>query len=502
MKSIINTLTIGMLCLCFSSLKAQNIHDAQRYTSTFYQGDARAMAVGNAFGALGANSLSSSINPAGLALYPVSNFTFSLGYAKASTDANYLGNDFTEDKFNLNLPSMAWSITDDRTETEIERNGWYGSTFTISANRRNNFNQNFIFQGTNTETTVLDRFAEDMERVWFNDLPIDSTSYGGMAYYTHLIDPVYEGDNVVGFVPAIEDNSTVNMQQRQSMRTRGAITDLNFSYAGNYGNFFMIGATLGLPILNYVENGTFEENNLDFAADNYNSMSLRHRMHDQGIGVFGQLGIIFKPVHAIRIGASIRTPTFYSINRDFRIWWNSDADTRQANIEPSGYDYNYNLRTPFVGNLSAAFVIKNFGFVSADYSYIDGSRANITDPIENSNGFDYFEENKEIQNGLAAVHQFRLGGEFVFGPFALRAGQTVTTSAYNEGYMPDNNMYFTTTTSAGIGYREAKFFLELGYQISNRDTWFQPYGLSYIDVEGANLQENLGTLNMTIGFNF
>ncbi|MGB0431268.1 MAG: hypothetical protein ACPGLV_12400 [Bacteroidia bacterium] len=493
-------IVLGLLCLSIAT-KAQTIYDVQRYSSNFFQSDARSMAVGNAFGALGSNTISSSINPAGLAAFPVSSFTMGLGYAKTATNALYLDNSYTEDKYNLNLSNIGIVLTDQKSEKQIDATGWINSAFAITVSRRNNFSQDFLFQGVNTDNTVLDRFSEEMDYVWFNDLAIDSTTYGGMAYYAHLIDPYYDADdNLVGFTPSIS-NENIEMQQRQSFRTRGAINDINFSFASNYQGMFMIGGTLGVPVLNYEENGTFEEQNLNYLDDNYNSMSLRHRIHDQGVGIFGQIGVIFKPIHAIRLGASIKTPTFYSINRDFRVWWNSDADSRTANIEPRGYDYNYNLTTPWNANLSAAFVIKNLGFISADYTYFDGSMAKLKGTDENA-GIEYLDQNMEIQKGLSAVHQVRLGGEYVFGPFALRAGQTITTSAYNQGYMPDNDMYFTTTSSAGLGYREAKFFLDFGYQISNRSTWFQPYGLSTVDVEGANLSEKFSTLNMTIGFNF
>jgi hypothetical protein len=429
-------------------------------------------------------------------------FSFSFGYNNASTDASYLGNDYTDNKYGLNMPSLSFVASDQKSNEEVRRNGWVSNSFGISMIRRNGFNQSFLFQGENNANTILDRFSEEMDFLWQGGLEIDSSTYGGMAYFAHLVDPVFgDNDQVIGFVPSVEDNSDILVKQRQSLSSRGSINDINFSYAGNYNNKVMIGATLGVPFLSYVEKGTFEEYNLDYLVDNYNELSVRHRINDKGIGIFGQFGVIVKPIHVLRFGASIKTPTFYSINRTFNVWFNSEADSKTARIEPNASFYSYNLITPWTGNLSAAFVLKNFGFISADYSYQDGSITRLRG-TDGDGGLTYFDTNLEMEDALSAVHQFRIGSEFVFGPFAVRAGQTFTSSAYNEGYMPDNNMYVANTSSFGLGYREAKFYMDAGFQSMSRNTFFQPYRLYYADVEGANLKERYTSLILTFGFNF
>ena len=54
---------------------AQDLMDALRYSNIAVSGTARAGAMGNAFGALGGDFTSASINPAGLGLYRSSEFT-------------------------------------------------------------------------------------------------------------------------------------------------------------------------------------------------------------------------------------------------------------------------------------------------------------------------------------------------------------------------------------------------------------------------------------------
>lgn len=500
MKSLKIAYTLLVLCLA-SSLQAQDMFDAQRYSNLSLLSNARATAVGNAFGALGGNAICANINPAGMAAYPVSEFSFSFGYNSNAINSTYLGQSFKQNKYSLNIPNFSLVIADQK-----KRNSdWTSGNFSITANRSNTMNKSFIFSGTNNQNSVLNSFADEMNYLYFNDQKIDSTSYAGLAYYSYLIDPDMEirgkDTTVYGYVPSMANPNDISVNQRQSINTRGNITNLNFTYAGNYKNKLMVGGTLGLPILSYTEKGTFEESNNNYAVDNYNSVTVRHRIHDQGIGIFGQVGVIFKPVHAIRLGASIKTPTFYSIQRTMNVWFEGQTDVKNSKIYPKGYNYSYFLVNPMTTTLSGAFIIKNFGFISADYTLYNGASSQLRGQGVNGD-LEYYDQNQAIKKGLNNVQQLRVGAELVFGPFAVRAGESITSSAFSKGYMPQNSMYANNTTSLGFGYREAKFYVDFAAQSSSRNTFFQPYSITYTDVQGATLKERYTSYVLTLGFNF
>lgn len=495
-----------MLCL-FQTVQAQNYFDVQRYSGTLFQSDARAMGVGNAFGALGGNPIATSINPAGLAAYPTSEFSFSLGVANSNISSSYLDDTYNDDKYSFNVPSVGY-VFSERNEVSKEKfnRSWISSHFAINMNRRNGFNQSMTFSGINNSHSILDRFAEEVDYVYFNDIGIDSSTYGGMAYFALLVDPIIEIDPetneevVVGFVPSTS-SSDRSVNQRQSLRTSGSINDLNLSVAGNYGDKILLGATLGIPVLNYRETGTYEEDNLRQTEDNFNAMRLRHRILDRGVGIFGQIGVILKPAHFIRIGTSLKTPTFYTVDRNFKTWMNGYTDDGNRVIEPSGYDFTYNMTTPWEVNASTAFLIGKKGFISADYTFFDGSAASLR--AEGVGGaLEYVAENTDIDEALAGVHQLRMGAELALGNFAIRGGYSATTSAYNEGYMPSSNMSSNSTISGGIGYRETLFYMDLGFQHMQRNSFFQPYGLSYTEVAGATNAEAYNSFILTMGFKF
>jgi hypothetical protein len=73
MKRLFPLFIIGIACIQAS---AQNQVDALRYSQIYPGGTARSTAMGGAFGALGGDFYSASLNPAGLGVYRSSEFTF------------------------------------------------------------------------------------------------------------------------------------------------------------------------------------------------------------------------------------------------------------------------------------------------------------------------------------------------------------------------------------------------------------------------------------------
>ena len=74
-KRTLYTLLLAIAIPLF--IYAQDLTDALRFSGFQMQGTARAGSMGNAFGALGGDFTSVSINPAGLGIYRSSEFVFS-----------------------------------------------------------------------------------------------------------------------------------------------------------------------------------------------------------------------------------------------------------------------------------------------------------------------------------------------------------------------------------------------------------------------------------------
>ena len=108
MKKLVYTISI-LLITC--SAIAQDLTDALRYSNYKIRGTARSAAMGNAFGALGGDFTSLSINPAGVAVYRSGEFTFTPSVGKISVDGTYLGNKSTDSKYNVSLDNMGYVTT-------------------------------------------------------------------------------------------------------------------------------------------------------------------------------------------------------------------------------------------------------------------------------------------------------------------------------------------------------------------------------------------------------
>ncbi|MFM9057060.1 MAG: hypothetical protein ACKOQY_10325, partial [Bacteroidota bacterium] len=84
-KQLSTLLLIGLLSV--NSAFSQNDADALRYSMLNYGSTARSLAMGNSFGALGADFSSLSMNPAGIGLYRRSEFSISPVFSNARTNA-------------------------------------------------------------------------------------------------------------------------------------------------------------------------------------------------------------------------------------------------------------------------------------------------------------------------------------------------------------------------------------------------------------------------------
>ena len=57
----------------------------------------------------------------------------------------------------------------------------------------------------------------------------------------------------------INTGENPRIQKEQSVRRKGGINELVISFAGNYNEKLMLGATIGVPFVNFEENKSYEE---------------------------------------------------------------------------------------------------------------------------------------------------------------------------------------------------------------------------------------------------
>ena len=194
MKKLIIIITA---LIVITEVFAQNDIDALRYSQTEFGGSSRSVATGGAFGALGGDFGSLSINPAGIAVYRESEFTFTPAFYSSFSNSEYLGSNNFESKYNFNFSNIGGVVSyiykeSNEGKTTPRTQGWVSSNFGIGFNRIKNFNNRIYFEGLNNTNSIVDRYVEQANAGGGVTLANLEKSYpfgADLAYATYLMDP-------------------------------------------------------------------------------------------------------------------------------------------------------------------------------------------------------------------------------------------------------------------------------------------------------------------------
>jgi hypothetical protein len=443
MKKIV-FLSMLFSLITFGSI-SQNQTDAFRYSQIIYGGTARSTAMGNAFGSLGADFSSLTINPAGIGLYKKSEFSITPSIYIGSTSSDYLNKVGNDLKYNFNLNSAGLVISFNAREG-VKSAGWKGVQFGLGFNRLNNYNNRVLIEGTNDKNSIVDDFLQKANGVQ----PQDLNSYDALlAFNTYLIDTSGGKTKYKSIAPF------GGVTQSKSIETYGSMNEFLLTFGGNYNDRIYIGATVGFPFLRYFENSIYREK-----ADtipNYKNMTYRQNLETHGYGFNFGIGVIYRIADWVRIGGAFHTPTFFSMNDKWRNSIESNVyGTDYSSSSPNGR-FNYQLNTPLRAIGSLSFIIGKYALISADYEYLDYGTARLR-----SSDYDFFDENSAIRNDYAQQHNIRAGFEVKFDPISIRGGYILNMNPYKS----DINDGTRNSFSGGIGLRTKYFYFDIAYVYS------------------------------------
>lgn len=506
MKRIVQS----MLVACFfltPKAKAQSEIDALRYSMINYGSTARSLGMGNSFGALGADLSVMATNPAGIALFRRSEFSFSPTFTLRSTESDFLGTTTHDSKFNFNLGNFGvvwhWNQKDDSKE-------WKGWTFGIGYNRLNDFSNNSVAEGTNKNSSLADSYAEQANgnspASLQNAFPFDVD----LAYQSYLINNTTDSLHYASVIPHGGEF------QRMTTEKRGGQGEWDFSFGTNYNDQLYLGITLGLPILSYREDVIWDEKDQDnsiITSDSlydFKSFKYTQSLKTEGSGINAKIGIIYRPADAVRFGLAIHTPTSYTLSDEYLTNIKSDVvvnDTLGASefndwTSPIFLPFDYKVVTPFHAIASVAIILGKQGLISAEYEFTDYSQTylKVKDPDIQ---FTFSDVNDTIRNIYTASHSIRLGGEYRYDKMRLRLGGSYSTtpfaSGYNDNSKTDQSRY---TVTGGFGFKSDNFYFDVAYAYSHIGSFFKQYSLSNGTEPG--IKESLidNRLMFTVGFNF
>lgn len=177
------------ISLSFSGF-GQNQVDAMRYSNLHYGGSARYNSMGGAFGALGGDLSSASINPAGIGVYRSSEFSISTAMVSNSTNTNHYGNNAADFRLNLNFNGIGYLTSIDISKGVT---GWQKINFAVGYNKIANFNNRYSISGVNNNNSAIDQWVNNLNENGGADASTindNSQYYQGtnLAWQNYLID--------------------------------------------------------------------------------------------------------------------------------------------------------------------------------------------------------------------------------------------------------------------------------------------------------------------------
>jgi hypothetical protein len=492
MKKLVYTISIVLIAW---STFAQDLTDALRYSNYHISGTARSTAMGNAFGALGGDFSSLSINPAGVAVYRSGEMTFTPSFGMSSVDGTFRGAKNNDSQYNLSINNLGY-VTSIPTGQNSET-GLVSFSFGLGFNRLKNFSMSSIAGAPNADHSLLTSFTDYMNanynRIYQNEANELDAYNEKLAWDTYLVNH----DNTNNEYYNDFKDAGYKQTQLKTLDRKGYINEYLLSLGANINHKVYFGATLGMHDVMFNENGSLTEDLPNGKLPYYNSFNYSNSLRTGGTGYNIKFGVIVKPIDALRLGIAFHSPTFYH----FSDTYNSSLSASNGNSaqSPKGA-YDYRIQTPAKGILSAAYVIGKSGLISADYEFVDYGTAKLRN---GSDGYGFLNENTDIRNAYKPVGNLHLGGEYrVSQNVSLRAGYEYFPGVYKAQYLKSYNVtnnLSSSTIAGGIGFKEGKFFLDATYKYSMFNS-YEPLYLGSINL--VNYTANQNNLILTFGYKF
>ena len=464
MKHRFYILTLCSLLLVLgSALRAQ---DVQRFSERQIIGTARYVGMGGAMTAIGGDPSAALDNPAGLGLYRRSEITLTIDETIDNTTQllnnstqplnnstqplNHPTQRYTRSRFAAPQVSAIWSWGN-----PAKQRGLIYNNLMFSINRLANYNRDVVVNGRNTgmvETICLKTNGlPEMDLV-----PDETTQYDPwnnedigwlsiLGYETYLIDPADNNQ----WQPAISltDGSL-------SVAESGNSDQYALSWAGNISNQWYVGVALNIPTISYTKNISLVETN------RLNSAELRSMFHVSGVGVSGSFGIIYRPLRALRLGASFQTPTVMSLSMQTEgDMYTTIAGEDYKRLTPASGVHTMKMSSPLRTSVSVAGQLGNIGLLALQYDYAHAMR--------DKEGFMQMDDVHTLRIGAEAqvIRGLFLNAGYVYESSFIKEEQPVGLDYYS--IRTDIDYRYTQSTqyaSVGFGYRGDAIVAQFAYQ--------------------------------------
>ncbi|HEX7869446.1 MAG TPA: hemin receptor, partial [Chryseobacterium sp.] len=300
----------------------------------------------------------------------------------------------------------------------------------------------FVTLGANLSTQSIENYVE-------------SPGNGNVSIAKNLVDN--SGNPVVGNLSYLG----------HAYNRYGTQTKFNIGVGANYNNALYVGASVNM---HYVDLEQYDSAKFGLNLDNtaYSFDKQYTPYSEKSNGFSASVGVIGKITKQFRLGASIESPTWWSLDRIYTDYYTGT----DGYIYADNFVEDRRFQSPMKATLSGAFVpSKNFA-INVDYTL------GLTKPRYKVQGDAESELNSFFSDSYKNLSEIKVGAEYRIKAIRLRGGYSyasspfdaMTISAYsNNGQTGDVNysnliLGDRNTIGAGIGYDFGKFYIDAAYQ--------------------------------------
>lgn len=455
---------------------AQSESEGLLFSRNDVLGTARYTSMGGAFNALGGDASATTKNPAGVAVFRNNEFSVTPAYHENFSDGTYYGTTVSTGKSNLNIGSFSLVGVQD-----IKHTGrWRNTAVSIGINRTATYHEKYSLKGENIGSSILDAYTNvaNSSGIAANNL---STAYPFDLYLlwkNYLIDN-YKNDSTKYF----NNSGTFPVDQGYTVTTTGAKREMYFNFGANYDDKLYLGAGLATSKTTYNRTSTYSEyydqkdtTTLidEFSQTYYDKVS--------GRGFSAVLGAIYRPVDALRIGFSWKSPEIQNMTYNYE---SENVTTEEGiaydELSPYILKYRYRIASPMQTTLGLAYTFKKFGLVSIESDYVDYRMIQMRGLTDSD---PFTSENASIKSLLKPTFNVRGGLEYrITSYISARAGYALFGNPYTNVVQTNGKFEII---SLGGGYRNDQFFVDASYQYKWSSDQFHLYDPALVKAASVN----------------
>ena len=468
---------------------AQYLSDALKFSQLQNSSTARFDALGGSKSSLGGDINSLYGNPAGLGMFTKSEFSITPSIRLRNNDVNLSNKNSNTKSGNVDLDNLGAVFHIVNNKFGDLKKGLISLNFGIGYQKKNAFRNDFLYKVTTNANGLGDFFAETTTAE--NKIPSNLTSnVNYAAYESFLINPSISDQTKYNAI------TSTNSLQNQSVDRTGGSTNVDFSVGANISNTLFVGLNVGLSSFKYSsiektnELGLFTNNKVNYDYD----VDYIRNFDTEGSGINLKLGMILRPVSALRVGLSLESPTWFNVTDNY-----SEQLLNNIDVILHGEDYypfDYSLRTPAKLNAGLSYFFGNKGFITADIGFVDYSTIKFSSSDNPTN----FNTKTGIAQNYKNTINYSLGAEFKIQPdFSLRIGYQSLGNPYKK--LSDSD-FEVKSYSAGFGYRFGAYYIDMALINSSNTLFYSNYLLANKTEPVAKIDTKNNAIKLTFGMRF